>query len=178
MRGLIWEDARGEARHDTLDAGLHGAVQHVVVDRQVVPEELHLVFHVSKEAADLGSEVDHVVGLVLVVDGLGLGAVPVRTHTTGPLSLWRPLNAQAGLTPTPQIAILGGQVDPSLAGHRLPLNDGLDTLANQPRATGDHDHGLRHFWTRVGPEMVAVAAQVFGEAKKILGLAETEQETR
>ena len=99
VRGLIWEDARGEARHDTLDAGLHGAVQHVVVDRQVVPEELHLVLHVGKEAANLGSEVNYMVGLVLVVDGLGLGAVPVRAHTTGPLSLWRSLNAQAGLRP-------------------------------------------------------------------------------
>lgn len=48
------------------------ALQHVFVDEKVVAEESELVGHVGKEAADQGSQVDHVRRLVFVKHCLGL----------------------------------------------------------------------------------------------------------
>lgn len=53
---LVRENARRQARDELLDLGLVRALEHVVVDQQVVPKEGELEAHVLEETSDQGCE--------------------------------------------------------------------------------------------------------------------------
>lgn len=59
---LVREDARRQARDELLHLGLVRALEHVVVDEQVVAQERELQAHVLEEAADEGRELQAVGG--------------------------------------------------------------------------------------------------------------------
>mmetsp|Transcript_11598 Transcript_11598/g.41722 ORF Transcript_11598/g.41722 Transcript_11598/m.41722 type:complete len:247 (-) Transcript_11598:200-940(-) len=65
-RRLVRENARAEARHELFYVSLVALLEDVVVHDDVVPPELYLVLHIREQTADLGGEVDHVRGHVLV----------------------------------------------------------------------------------------------------------------
>ena len=68
----------------------------------------YLVLHVREETPDLGREVDDVRGLEL-------------------------LEYRVGLRPVPEVAVLGRQEDPGLAGEGVGVGVGLDGLADKAR---------------------------------------------
>lgn len=52
---LVREDAGGQTRDDLATLELMRALQNVLVDEKVVPQEGSLVFHVAEQSADEGS---------------------------------------------------------------------------------------------------------------------------
>ena len=65
---LVWENASGETGNNLLNLELLGERKDVIVDGHVDSEEFEVGLHVSVKTADLGGQVDHVRGLVLLKD--------------------------------------------------------------------------------------------------------------
>lgn len=66
---LVRENARRQARDELLDLGLVRALEHVVVDQQVVPKEGELEAHVLEETSDQGCKLRERVGFGSAFDG-------------------------------------------------------------------------------------------------------------
>ena len=153
--GLVREDARRQAAHHLLDVVLVGGLEHVIVDVDVLAEKIDVLAHVLEQAADHGCQVDHVCGLVLVKDGLGLLPVAVVRAPAPAVLEMEDLRREprCGLVCSwdePEVAVLGGQKNPrlvvALAKARVVavVDDVLNGLTDQAAAAGhQHDGRLR-----------------------------------
>ena len=71
--GLVGEDAGGEKGDELGDLVDPTTLHDIVVEENVLAKELDLLGQVGKETADLGGEVQHVGGLVLLKEGFRVG---------------------------------------------------------------------------------------------------------
>ena len=112
---LVGEDTGTEKGDQFLDLVNAAALHNVVIDENILAKEFDLLAHVGKQTSDLGSQVDHVSGLLRFENGFGGFSIA-------------------------QITVLGREEDPLLPvlGTRL-FNVIPNGSSDQTRSSRHHD---------------------------------------
>jgi hypothetical protein len=116
---LVGKDAGGQTRHQFLDAKLVRQLDHVLVHRHIVVEELHWVLLVFKKPTHKGRQVNHVRWFV-------------------------GLKQQSRLPQVPQITIFAAQPNPFFVTLPLFTNHLLHGTAHKSRRPCHHHHDRFH----------------------------------